>query len=187
MTIWRAVISVRDDSLIGDQLYTLNPWVSEDGADTVALEDAIELAEVFVGTLLADSAVVYKVAIQDPVTHFTGLSYLHDYPGTRSVTGDALPGFNTCKVQFTGVLGQRPSTYHLRVGITEGDVSGQVIGAPLLTALDAFIAGWIAQGHGCDPHGRTWVSGSRSDLVTNRQMSWHRRSRPGFHRGYVAN
>lgn len=111
-----------------------------------------------------------------------------------SVTGaragdplDLLPLFNTVRMVLTDGL-DRPQVHYLRGMILEGDVQGYRITDTLRSLLQTNVADAIA--------GILGIRGPKNELITGaaiyvpiqmRQQGWHRRSRPGFRRGWVPN
>lgn len=99
--------------------------------------------------------------------------------------GGILPLFNTVRVVFANATG-RPEVKYLRLGanadnIGSGDWDGEFV--------DAVDAGYTQPLAGeleyVGPHGEAHVSGLTLPKVQDRQLGWHRRSRPGQKRGWV--
>lgn len=187
MAVFRARVSIRDTALHGDEDYSQNFHISESGTSDQAWEDANEIAEALAGILLPESATVYAVSIHNADVVNGVQTRLVSIPGTRVVTGDPLPAWNVARMQFRADAGNRPSTFYLRMGLTEDDVTGQTLASATQTLLDDFRTAFLAQGHVCNPSGGLFTIGSFDEFVHMRQMGWHRRTRVGYHRGWVPN
>jgi len=111
-------------------------------------------------------------------------------PGLRSVTGDFLPAWNVVKTFFDSTDGTRPEVKYLRIGLTENDVTGELLDTGLVDLIQTnyvdVLAGydWYV-GPGGETHGPS--DPGVGAYVYMRQTKWHRHSRPGQHRAYVPN
>lgn len=183
---YKARISIHDSQLIGDEDYSFNTYVSDDGltADD-AWEHANEVAEALVGTVFPPNVTINRVSIFNPSV----INGIQNRPvslvGTRAVTGLALPGWNVCVIQGSASSGARVHTWHLRCGLTEDDVDGQALVSDMNDALAALVSAFNIGPLIHDKDGEEISTWLQSDLVHMRQMSWNRRPRPGFKRGYV--
>lgn len=129
---------------------------------------------------------IYKVTATPP-TPGTGASLAVTVNGTRaSDFGNLLPLFNTARVIFTDTQ-FKPDQKYYRACLAEGDVSSGLIETdtiidiigPVATAIEAYA--FIRSSNGDSYTGHAVVR-----PVQMRQKGWHRRSRAGFHRGWVA-
>ena len=186
MPIYKARISIHDSQLIGDEDYSFNSFVSDDGgtADD-AWEHANEIAEALVGTVFPPNVTINRVSIfnKDVVNGIQNRPV--SLVGTRTVTGLPLPGWNVCVIQGATSAGARVHTWHLRCGLTEDDVDGQALVSDMNDALAALVSAFNIVPLIHDKDGGEITNWLQSDLVHMRQMSWNRRPRPGFKRGYV--
>jgi hypothetical protein len=180
-------IRMRDDVLIGDNDYSFNGHISVVGTSDVAWGFADQFAQMLADTVLADTINIYSVSIRNPDVINGNQTRPVDHQGTSTASGSRLPAWNVAEYQFKSAAGRRPSTFYLRPGIGEGDVDGQVWSSGMGTRLDAFRVGALADGHFCDAAGALFTEATFSSLVRLRQMGWHRRTRVGFHRGWVPN
>jgi hypothetical protein len=73
------------------------------------------------------------------------------------------------------------------MGLTEDDVAGQELDSPALTALNDFVIALGGISGICDRFGNEYAAYSYDPIVRNRQMGWRRRTRIGYHRGWVPN
>lgn len=135
--------------------------------------------------LYTADTVIFKVTATPP-TPGTGASLAITETGTRaSDYNNLLPLFNCARVIFTDIT-LKPDQKYYRACLLEGDVAGgnietdtiiDVIG-PVATAIQEYA--FIRSSNGDDYTGHVVAR-----PVQMRQVSWHRRSRPGFHRGWV--
>lgn len=185
MPVFKGTIRVRDSLQAVDQEYSLNCHTNEDSTSDQAWQNINELAQAFAGTLLPDSCNIYSVSIYNPDVVNGNQTRAVSIDGARVVTGAPLPAWNVVRFQARASDGSRPSTFYLRVGMTEDDVTGQNLSAGLVTALNSFRTAFLAQGTLCTPAGAIFETAGYDELVRMRQMGWHRRTRPGFRRGWV--
>lgn len=185
MVAFKAAFYVLDPLQAIDQEYSQNFNVFESGTSDQAWQDALQIAEAFQGTLLPDDCTIFKVTINNPNVINGQQSRLVNLEGARATTGSRLPSWNTIKFQAVASNGGRPSTFHLRVGLTEDDVTGQNLSAGMVTAMNSFVTALGLQDHMCKPDGAVFDTFTYDELIRNRQQGWHRRTRVGFKRGWV--
>lgn len=185
MPHYQGHIYVFDSALLDDQYYTINPQIEVAGTSDDAWEAVNQIAEAFVGTLLSTAGGVYRIGVHSADVINGNQNRDVTLPGTRVVTGDVLPAWNVVKVQFRAREGGRPSTFYLRPGLTTDDIVGQNFVTAFNDAAADFVAAAIAVVGFADPAGAQMISGNADPQVRMRQMGWHRRTRPGFKRGYV--
>jgi len=184
MATYKATIFARQLDLLGDTDFTFNCHVN--GTTTLnAWERANEVAESLAGTVWSTGITGYAVSVSNPDVVNGSLKKSVSLPGTREVTGAVLPAWNCTEVQFSIAEGVRSHTFYPRIGLTEDDVTGQVLSSAVNDALDDFIAAFLLTGANCDKDGSPFAVGSHSPYVKMRQMGWRRRSRPGYKRGWV--
>lgn len=178
---------MKDSALIGDQDYSFNFHITTDEVSDQAWEFANEVAEVYQGVLNPPNVVIYQVGIYNPDT----INGIQNRPvslvGARAVTGDPLPAWNVARIQSSVNIGSRIHTWFLRMGLTEDDVTGQTLSSDVQDAISAFFTGINLVGTFTDKDGGLFVNWGQDEFVHMRQMGWHRRTRVGFHRGWVAN
>jgi hypothetical protein len=109
---------------------------------------------------------------------------------TRPDETEFLPLWNVVRCDFPPVGPGRPEVKYLRLPLGEGEQSGGILTDDLIADIVTNYAAPLASlatyvtptGDEHDP-----AQFSVWPLVQMRQTSWHRRTRPGFHRGYVPN
>jgi hypothetical protein len=110
-------------------------------------------------------------------------------PGLR-VDADPLvqlPIFNTVLVRLLAATG-RPSLKYFRCPLVEVEVEGFELTDDFLSFFDSSYSGpLVSLGALCNQDGQAIIGYETPKPVQNRQLGWHRRTRPGFHRGYVPN
>jgi len=189
MALYKATVYCRDPLQAIDQEYQHNCWVDND----ISSEAALIMAEGFANALaivMADEIELYRITVSNPDAINGHQSILTpSLVGLRTASGSRLPSWNTVLVQGQPETGGRPSTWHFRIGLSEGDVTGQNLETTLATLMATFTGG---SGLGSvaglvNAQGVPFGSFSFDELVRNRQQGWHRRTRVGFHRGWVPN
>jgi len=185
MPLYKATVYFLDDLQAIDGLFTFNAHVTTGGTSDDAWELANEIAEALVGTVMPDNIHAYKVAISNPDVINGNQSRPVSLDGTRATTGSALPSWNTVKFQGRSSFSVRPSIWHVRCGLTEDDVTGQNLVAGVLTAFGALETAFNALTGLCDINGFAYTDFSADELIRSRQQGWHRRTRPGYKRGWV--
>jgi hypothetical protein len=99
--------------------------------------------------------------------------------------GGPLPVFNTIRVVFTDVSG-RPEQKYLRLAANVENIENGAWSGEFVTAVQDGYADVVAALAGlCSPAGQDVTAGTALPQVQMRQVGWHRRPRPGFHRGWV--
>lgn len=185
MPVYAALFRARDTALLDDQEYTFNFHVTTTGSSDDAWELANEAAEAYVGNVAPPNVTVYEVTIRNRDVVNGVQSRPVNLPGTRVTTGDALPGWNTAKIQGRTSVGGRLHTWYPRCGLTEADVNGQFLTLDMQGAVVAFNNALLLINGFCDRLGNEFISMGFTDHVQMRQLGWHRRTRPGFKRGWV--
>jgi hypothetical protein len=97
-----------------------------------------------------------------------------------------IPQWNVMDVTFEDTGGGRLERKYYRCGYTEAQIDGNKIESAVASAaqtiMDTLVSTVIAM---CAPNGDTVTGANVHSLLGMRQLSWHRRTRPGFHRGYI--
>lgn len=108
--------------------------------------------------------------------------------GAGDVEGDPsvrLPRWNTVRCTFTDEIG-RPDQKYLRLPLEEGDVTDGTLNVAIINAVSL---GYVAPISELEfirsSDNAPYTSGRVEEPIQMRQIGWHRRTRPGFHRGYV--
>lgn len=104
---------------------------------------------------------------------------------TTGLGGD-LPLFLTVLCTFADSV-RRPERKFLRTGAQRNNLELGRWSAEYTAYVDAnYTQPLFGSLEYVGPNGERPTSGSTSDIVQERQLGWHRRSRPGFRRGWVA-
>lgn len=175
-----------------DQIFGSGIWsntyhvtaVDEEGALTVAagivpIEQSIHWN---------DQYFIDMSAQQDTPLAGSGRKVALGVLGNRDPDGlERLPGFNVVRATFTDGIA-RPDQKYLRPRIIEEEQSN---GSLTPTAVTFYTTNYVTPLLGyvglVSSDGVPYTSGVIFAGVQMRQLSWSRRARPGFHRGYVPN
>jgi len=96
-----------------------------------------------------------------------------------------LPLFNCVRVTLIAGAG-RPSLKYFRPPLVEVEVTGFNLTTGFTDDFDTnFVAPLVGLGYVCNQAGNLITGYEVHQPVQMRQLGWHRRSRPGFHRGYI--
>lgn len=168
------------------------PWVNTYHVSAASEEDALDIGE---------QIQVIEAAVHWSNINFTRITARQDSPlagsgrqratsllGARDATGESfLPSFNTIRVTFTDGV-NRPDQKYLRPMINENEQSGGTLEGDMPGFMEAsYVNAILALTGVVSSDGVPYTSGAVYPFVQMRQRSWHRRTRPGFHRGYVPN
>lgn len=176
------------DSTVG----TSNWWTNTYHVQTVGPEEALIAGESIgnaEAAFHADLVNFWKIRVTDP-THlqFPRTFFFEGVSGERVASGLILPQWNVVDVRLQPLSFARQDAKFYRVQLGEGDVDGAALGATLRSLVqdtwDALIDSVVPV---VNPAGSTIITAAVSPLVGMRQVGWHRRTRPGFHRGYIPN
>lgn len=139
-------------------------------------------------TLYPDNVHIVRYSYADPAVPNSSSSKGIFEAGSRAIGAVAtqLPPFNTVMVQLANNEG-RPSIMHLRPILDEADVDSGAITTDCFNALQTGWAGpLLARGDVTDESGNLITAVLINLPLKSRQLGWHRRTRPGFRRGWVA-
>jgi hypothetical protein len=165
-------------------------WMNAYHVDVAGPEDAIIAGQGLAAMEAAFHSInqnFWKVVAIDP-THaqFTRSYIFTDLSGERTPSGASIPEWNVVRVGLNPLSFARPCQKYYRIDLGEGDIAGVSVEDAVVTtvqdAWDALIAGVTPV---CNPAGSEIATASVSTFLGMRQESWHRRTRPGFHRGYI--
>lgn len=184
MALWRATI-YKSSSLFPEKwsnVYTLN---AIDGFNALEVAMNIREAEIAVSYATVNFGRVHVVDLGD--TERTRTNDTNPVIGNLDPAGlgGPLPLFNTIRVSFSNLEG-KPEQKYLRLGANEANLTlghwdgdfvtfVQTNYASVLEVMPEFV------GPGNEAH----IGSVTHPEVQNRQLGWHRRSRPGFKRGWV--
>lgn len=99
--------------------------------------------------------------------------------------GGPVPLFNVIRVVIADTAG-RPEQKYYRLGANAQNIENGVWSAEFVDSVQTLIADWLLTlASYVSPSGETMVSATALQPIQIRQLGWHRRVRPGFHRGWV--
>lgn len=154
-------------------------------------EAAIDVGVILAGHEMAVSYEpihVYLISAIDPGNPAARGNRGVDIPAVLDPAGlgGTLPLFNTTRVRFTGSI-QRPEQKYLRTGANTGNIGSGTWDSEYVTFVQENYADEVASMISIvGPDGDEITAGLVLPQVQMRQQGWHRRSRAGFHRGWVA-
>lgn len=107
--------------------------------------------------------------------------------GERAPSGSILPPWNVCRVSVKAVDNMYKLFKYLRIGLGEGDVDGQLLGAGIVTLLEAYVDGLEDSTDVRSPDGDLLETGASTvyPYIAMRQTDHQRGPREGFHRGWI--
>jgi ribosomal protein L24 len=165
-------------------------WRNVYNLNTPTLNDAFSIADTIVNieaNIHSTNVTMLQKIVSDPtrVERRMAFSYAATH-GSRVASGAIIPDWNVVGVTFFPASNPRPERKYYRVQLGEGDIVGSAIETTVVdiiqAQMDAMLGAVIAL---CAPNGDSVESAEVHSLVAMRQLNWHRRSRPGFRRGYV--
>jgi hypothetical protein len=182
MALFRVTTQKRINALNNEK------WVNTYWIDALGVNTALDAGELIAGYEMettCDDIEVYRItakAMPSGPTAQRGVSI----PGQYAIVPENLvPLFNTVRVILTDEVGRQESKY-LRGMIAEANVQGFLISGELKTAIeDNYLTPLLAVLGLRGPNDEVISGGSVQQLIQMRQISWHRRTRPGYHRGWV--
>lgn len=104
------------------------------------------------------------------------ITAVYNLAGTRATSAQALPMFNTARVDFGVIAGGRPCRKYIRGFLQETDSDGTDIIVASRAPLQTYANTIVALGAVCDPQGNTLSSGAPHTAVQMRQV--RRKKRP---------
>lgn len=150
--------------------------------------DILEAVMIIEQTVHKDYVVFDKLAVrQDSVLSGSGQQravsgVVGAVTGTPSLR---LPLFNVARAIFSDAV-NRPDQKYLRLPLEEGDTAGGFLESTLIALLNADYCEALKETAGVVSSSHVPYTGSSvQDAVQMRQISWSRRTRPGFKRGWV--
>jgi hypothetical protein len=165
------------------------PWSNVWRIDATSIAQAQTKAIALQGAeanLCWDNVELYKLSIRQ----FLGTAAVElntTQEGTRG-GGDPdvqLPLFNTVRVDFSAASG-RGSKFYMRPPLIEAEVLGfNLVNTYRDYVNDTIVEPIIALGYVLNSAGLPFTAGVVHTQVQMRQRGWHRRTRPGFRRGWV--
>jgi hypothetical protein len=182
MTLFKVTIFKRLDALDEPQ------WTNVYNVDALGTNTALDAAEGIAGLEMAVTASpvhVYRVTAKPSAGGDTAIRAV-DIQGEVVVDPvNLVPFFNTVRVIFTDSV-ERSESKYLRAVISEANVEGFNISNELQTFVDENYAQPMLSVLGFrGPHGEVIAAARVQKLIQMRQVGWHRRTRPGYKRGWV--
>lgn len=160
-------------------------WIDAADAET-ALSKGIAIATLEMSVSYSAISVTKVTAVSkdsssDKATGFPGSSGALDPTGL----GGYLPLFNTVRVVLSDPI-DRPEQKYLRLGAQAANLANGVWDTEFVDAVqEDYADNLLVIGNIIGPNGGTVDEATVLSKVQNRQQGWHRRTRPGFHRGWV--
>lgn len=167
-------------------------WVNTYTIDEVNSLEAIDVLQSIMAAEVAihsDEVTFYRTHVVNYVDSSDVRSNSWNTPGERvsAGLGGPLPLFNTVRVAFSDGV-KKPEQKYLRLPGYEANLTlGKWDGELLVFVSMEYIIPLLALAQFVGPNGEHPTSGAPMAEVQNRQLGWHRRTRVGFHRGWVAN
>lgn len=169
---------------------TIKPWTNVYYVDTANKDLAAAAGEAIAGIqkgVTKDYVTFFRSVAQSPSALGSSPSVL-DYDHAGEITGDLtkrLPLFNAVRVRMVDGV-NRPGQKYLRLPLEEGDVVDGGLEATLQDLIrDDYCAQLMAFSPLRTDDGIHPTSISLIPAIQMRQVDWKRRTRPGFHRGWV--
>lgn len=157
-------------------------------ANTIACLDLLEDVAGHEAAVMGETAEVYRLHCKTPAPGTIGAIRDVSIAGVQPVADPdtMLPMWNTVIVKFFNVAG-RPELKYLRLPLYIDMIEGQTINNATLTTVSLDYATHLAGNEFyVGPDGEPHQNGFEVESVIQmRQTNWHRRTRPGFKRGWV--
>lgn len=151
-----------------------------------AADRAQEIADIE-AAILWDNVHIVRLGVKGATGPGTGTSAAVFIQGLRADADPnvQLPLFNTVLVKLIPPIG-RASMKYLRLPLVEAEVTGFALDPTFTSFVSTeYTVPLLALGYVTDEDGQTFAGYGFNPLVQMRQLGWHRRTRPGYHRGWV--
>lgn len=165
-------------------------WSNKFVVDAITFEQALDQAEIIAAgeqNCMWDNYRVVRVTAKSYLGGQTRVRPV-DLVGTRTpgVQADQLPLFNTVRILLTPATG-RVFSHYMRFVLAESDVDGFNVNADMRDLISAqFLVNYLELTAARSVNGEVIVDNAIQIPVQMRQLGSHRRHRPGFKRGWVA-
>ena len=180
-------VTTHKERIVGNELNWTNKFVVDATTFDQALDQAVIIATGEANTMW-DNYRCMRVTAKSYLGGQTRVRAV-DLPGART-GGDIdtqLPLFNTVRCVFTPASG-RIFSHYMRFVLDEADVTGFSINSAMQTLVnDEFMTTLLEDTQVRSVNGELIVDSEVRLPIQYRQLGAHRRFRPGFHRGWVAN
>lgn len=159
--------------------------------ESSALEalDVLNAIEGYEKAIHYDSIVLFRTHVinKDDKTDARSAAFSDTGELNDEFDSGELPLFNTVRVTLFDTY-LKPEQKYLRLGATETDLTLGQWSTAFQTIINTnYVVPLLAQPGVVGPSGEGFNSALVHQEVQNRQLGWHRRTRPGFHRGWVPN
>lgn len=163
-------------------------WTNSFWFENLGLSSALDSGESAALALMSQSITeveVWKLTARAASGGATA-TRLVSHPGERTgMAVNLIPLFNSVRLTFADEVG-RSETHYLRGYILEANVQGSKISGELRDDIQEFVADALLNVLGIrGPQGETLETATIQQEIQMRQLSWSRRPRPGFRRGWV--
>lgn len=178
LTIYKRMVANPEDTWT-------NVYMVE-GSNAVAALDTGEGIADLEAIIMGETAEVFKL---DARSALGGLGVQRPYNAVGQQTvadpDTILPMWNVVKVTFANVAG-RPEIKYLRLPLYTDMIDGINVQGSVRTAIQLdYVGPLVGMVEYVGPNGEVHTEGSVATLIQMRQTGWHRRTRPGFIRGWV--
>jgi len=178
VTIWKRVVGGTGEE-----------WTNVYNVNTLGPNDAAAIGETLEGyerNISPDFIQFYRITAQ---LASGGPSVVVPRAETGNRSGlsvaNLIPLFNTIRVTMGDGI-NRPELKYLRGIMVEADVAGPNISSETMIDVTDNYADHLPTTLGlCGPSGEPILTAAVSLPIQMRQIGWHRRTRPGFKRGWV--
>lgn len=165
-------------------------WSNVYNVDAPDIDEADNRAQAIAeleAAILWDNVVITRLSTKPATGSGSGTSRAVFIEGERADADPnvQLPLFNTMLVKLIPPIG-RPSMKYLRLPLVEAEVTGFTLDPTFTSFVNTnYTVPLLALGYVTDESGQSFSGYGFNPNVQMRQLNWHRRSRPGFHRGWV--
>lgn len=182
MPLYRVTIYKQLTALNGEKW--VNTYYINDTSAALALDRADDIADIE-AALLPQAVSLYRLTAKPMAGGDTEMRAISKVGEIDTDPVNLIPFFNTIRIVLTDNVGRVESKY-LRACIAEANVEGFNISGELkdfaeTNYLTPLLGILTLRG----PNNEPITGGSVQSLIQMRQIGWHRRTRPGFHRGWV--
>lgn len=182
MPLYRCTIYKQLTALNGEKW--VNSYYINDTSAELALDRADDIADIE-AAVLPQAVSLYRLTAKPMAGGDTTIRAISKIGEIDTDPVNLVPFFNTVRVILTDNVGRVESKY-LRACIAEPNVNGFNISSELLAAMqDNYLTPLLGILTLRGPNNEPITGGSVQQLIQMRQISWHRRTRVGFHRGWV--
>lgn len=189
MSIYKLLVHKKSNLYFAPGDEWTNVYHLDEVTDTDAETDAVAIATAEQALYADDVTITRLVLTLPPSFNFPAKVVNANLGGSRTPVGDRLPSWNVARIDWEVAGSARGMRKYYRASLSEDDVDGQVLTSGMIATLDAFKGDLDGITAICLENGLHFSPGTgiTDERVQMRQPGWSRRSRPGFHRGYIPN